>query len=172
MIFARSPLMRLMMSGGVPRGATSAHQTLASKPGTPASIMVGTSGSAPERCGPVTASGRNFPALICGMAGTMSENTIWICPATRSVTAWMVPLYGICTMFTPTALLYISPLICDWMPLPPEPKLSWPGLAFSRAVNSATVLAAIDGCTTSTWPAAATIEIGAKSLIGSKPSRL
>ena len=42
----------------------------------------------------VTASGRNLPALMCGMAGTMSAKTSCTCPATRSDTACTVPLYG------------------------------------------------------------------------------
>jgi hypothetical protein len=63
-------------------------------------------------------------------------------------------LVGTCTMFTPVIDLNISPLMCDWMPLPPEPKLSWPGRVFASVTSSATL--DTDGCTTSTWPAVAT----------------
>ena len=72
-------------------------------------------------------------------------------------------------MSTPAADLNISPEICDWMPLPPEPKLSLPGCVLASAINSFTFAAGTEGCTTSTWPALATIEIGEKSAIGSKP---
>jgi len=67
-------------------------------------------------------------------------------------------------MSTPAAALNISPEMCDWMPLPPEPKLSLPGCAFASAISSPTLFAATDGCTTSTCPALAIIEIGAKSV--------
>jgi len=45
-----------------------------------------------ERSAVVTASARKRPLRICGTAGTMSENTISICPPTTSETASTVPL--------------------------------------------------------------------------------
>ncbi len=94
------------------------------------------------------------------------------CPLITSISDWPLPLYGTCTMSTPVAALNISPLMCDWMPLPPDPKFSCPGFAFASAMSSATVFAGTEGCTTSTWPALATIDTGAKSAMGSKPRRL
>ena len=71
-------------------------------------------------------------------------------------------------MSTPAAALNISPEMCDWMPLPPEPKLSLPGCDLASAISSFTFFAGTDGCTTSTCPALAIIEIGAKSVNASK----
>jgi hypothetical protein len=59
-----SAFRRCTTSFGVPRGAYSACHDTISKPLTPASAMVGTSGSSDERLGDVTASARNLPALI------------------------------------------------------------------------------------------------------------
>ena len=43
--------------------------------------------------------------------------------------------------------------------------MSLPGLARASAVNSASVVAGTDGCTTSTWPALATIDTGAHRIL-------
>ena len=44
--------------------------------------------------------------------------------------------------------------------------------SFDLAISSLTLFAGTEGCTTSTWPALATIVTGAKSFCGSKPRRL
>ena len=50
-----------MIGSGVPAGANSANQAVASKPGKPASTMVGRSGDDGARVSEVTASGRTLP---------------------------------------------------------------------------------------------------------------
>ena len=59
----RSASSRSTMGWGVPAGVISANQPVYSKPGTPASATVGTSGSSGERSLPVTASARRRSPL-------------------------------------------------------------------------------------------------------------
>ena len=47
------------------------NHALVSKPATPASCMVGTFGSFASRVGPLVASARNLPAVICGSTDGM-----------------------------------------------------------------------------------------------------
>src|SRR5215475_1281908 len=61
-----SALNRSTIAFGVPAGAPIAAQVRHSNPGTPASVIVGTSGSSGERLGLGTASARSLPALMCG----------------------------------------------------------------------------------------------------------
>ena len=57
------------MSGGVPFGASSTFQLASSKSATPASLKVGTLGSAAERALPVTANGLTEPEFHRGLGG-------------------------------------------------------------------------------------------------------
>jgi len=56
------------MGLGVPAGTTTPCMNAASRPDTPASAKVGTSGSRDDRFPLVTASARNLPAVTCGTA--------------------------------------------------------------------------------------------------------
>src|SRR3954471_18708270 len=69
-----SPFSLCTSAESAPYGKATAHHRVALYPGTPASIIVGTSGNAGERSAMVTASGRTRPDLMCGIAGTMSAN--------------------------------------------------------------------------------------------------
>src|SRR3954468_3155232 len=69
----------------------------------------------------------------------------------------------------PAASRYSSVARCRIVPLPPEPKLYWPGLAFSMAMKSRLLVAlTLFGFTTSTMGVAPRIAIGVKSLGMSK----
>ena len=68
-------------------GATKPAQASMSKPVTPASSMVGSSGNSALRLMRVTPSARNAPAWTCGMPVVKSTNIIDTRPASRSVRA-------------------------------------------------------------------------------------
>ncbi len=68
------------------------YQAVESKPFSPTSSIVGTSGNAAERCGEVTARGRILPPLTAPTAGPSEVNSIGICPPMRSVIAGPPPL--------------------------------------------------------------------------------
>src|SRR5215475_6551339 len=70
----------MTMSFGVAAGATNMPQPAASKPGTPASAIVGISGAVGQRVSDETPSARTFPAWIWGSEGSGSENRTWMCP--------------------------------------------------------------------------------------------
>ena len=55
-----------MIARGTPRGTAKAHQEVTTKSGTPASAIVGTSGSVGQRSALVTASARMRPSWITG----------------------------------------------------------------------------------------------------------
>ena len=65
---------------GVAFGAMKPTQSVAAKPGTPASAKVGTSGRIGERSVPPVASARSKPALMIGAIAGMASNRIWVCP--------------------------------------------------------------------------------------------
>ena len=58
----------------------------------PASATVGTSGTIGERLALLTASGRNFSALIWGSAEEMPSNITGTCPPMTSMSAGALPL--------------------------------------------------------------------------------
>src|SRR6516162_5347443 len=66
----------MTISVGVATGATNMPQPAASKPGTPASAIVGMSGAVGQRLGDETPSARTFPAWIWGSEGSGSENRL------------------------------------------------------------------------------------------------
>ena len=84
-----------MTSGGVPAGAISPNHVEMSKPGTPASAIVGRSGASFDRCDVVTASARSLPALTCTIAFARLSNMSWVSPASSAWVAGAAPLYGI-----------------------------------------------------------------------------
>src|SRR5712692_5737045 len=107
-----SALSRSTSGAGVAAGTTTPCQVIASKPGTPASETVGSSGTVPERCAVVTASARSRPALIYGITEAEVANMSCACPAITSVSASCAPLYGMCTICTPVIALKSSPASC------------------------------------------------------------
>ena len=115
-----SALSRSIVAAGVAAGTTTPCQVIASKPGTPASEIVGSSGTVAERCAPVTASARSLPALIYGIAEAEVANISWACPAITSVSAGCAPLYGMCSIWTPVIALKSSPARCAAAPLPED----------------------------------------------------
>src|SRR3954452_4891308 len=68
-----SLLSLAITSAAVPAGAKKANQLLMSKPGTPASAIVGISGADGERWVLVTASARSLPERTWAIAGGMPE---------------------------------------------------------------------------------------------------
>ncbi len=79
------------ISAGVPAGATIPLHDSDTKPGNPLSIMVGTSASSALRAGPVTASGRSLPSLMCPSSTEVGSNAMSIWPVSMSVTALAAP---------------------------------------------------------------------------------
>ena len=104
-----SALSLAMISFGVPFGATNPNHDCTSKPATPASPIVGTSGAEGERCALVTANARSLPAFTCGNAEGMLSNITCTCPPIISVIAGALPLYGMCTISTFASILNNSP---------------------------------------------------------------
>ena len=93
-----------------------------------------------------------------------------ICPASRSVMANGLLLYGTCRMSTPASCLNISPATrLDALPLP---KVSLPGFFLAKATRSPTLLCGDAGLTTSTCPPLPRPVMGAKSFTGSYESFL
>ncbi len=70
-------------------------------------------------------------------------------------------------MSTPAMDFNHSPDRRDWLPLPPEAKVSSPGRALASATNSRTFFAGTALCTTRMFEVMNTCEIGAKSFTGS-----
>src|SRR6267378_1359746 len=79
-----SAFSRLMIAAGVPAGTSNPNHEVISKSGSPASGIVGTSGSRLARLCTVTASGLTFPALICEPMYTTLENIIDTSPPRRA----------------------------------------------------------------------------------------
>ena len=68
-----------------------------------------------------------------------------------SVSAGAEPRYGTCCIFTPVIAMNSSPERWMVVPLPADAKLTLPGLALAYSMNSATVLAGTEGCTSMTF---------------------
>ena len=81
-----------MMAGGVPAGAMRPLQELTSKPASPDSISVGTSGSCGRRCVPATASARSLGFLAWGMAESEVTKLMDTSPESNAFMAGAVPL--------------------------------------------------------------------------------
>src|SRR5665213_446976 len=152
---------------GTFRGAHRPNQTEFSKLGTPASSIVGTSGSKEERFLLVTASACTAPALICPYALTKLSNMMGVRPEMTSIYAGDEPRYGTCVKLMPASNLNISPERCWPVPTPPEAKLIWPGLFLAKSTSSLTECAGRFLLTTSTKEKSASIPTGVKSPIGS-----
>src|SRR5439155_1872013 len=151
----------------MPFGPSTPEYSTMSKSGSPASIMVGTSGAAATRFGVVTASARSLPAFECEIAGGMVENTNVTSPPRIACVAGLLPLYGTCSTSTPAADFSISPQRCTMVPLPEDPYEYLPEPDLSSAISSRTLLACVLGCTTSMSGVEATIATKVKSFIES-----
>jgi hypothetical protein len=92
-----------------------------------------------RRCGEVTTSARTLLPRTCGSieAGESARKSTR--PPITSAYAPVTPLYGICVKFTCATTLNSSTTMCVSVPVPLEPKVSLPGLAFAAARNSASV---------------------------------
>ena len=71
-----------MIGFGVPAGTKKPLHNPTTTSGTPASAMVGTSGSSRVRFAPVTASARSLPACTCAVVGGGSMIAIEALPET------------------------------------------------------------------------------------------
>ncbi|CAB3921397.1 hypothetical protein LMG26684_05734 [Achromobacter mucicolens] len=89
-----------------------------------------------------------------------------MCPATRSVMAGPLPLYGTCSAWMPVCCLSSSPASCAGEPLPGEPNDSLPGLARAYCRNSCSVFTGIDFVTTIRLCSRSRQVMGARSLAG------
>ena len=91
----------VMMSLGVPPGAKIANHAWVWKLLTPASIMVGTSGSTLARFGPVVPSARTAPERTCGAPVETKSSNRGTWPAITSFIASGLERYGTWRMETP-----------------------------------------------------------------------
>src|SRR6266581_7419861 len=101
------------------------------------------------------------------MAGGNAVNAIGVWPPIVEVSAGAAPLNGTMARSRPNVSLNNSPLRWGVDPVAGWAKLYLPGLAFTSAISSRTVLAGTSGLTISTLGEVATNVTGAKSLIGS-----
>ncbi|MNR00373.1 hypothetical protein D3C85_1161430 [compost metagenome] len=151
----------------MPFGADRPNQIVTSKPGRPASAIVGTLGSASERVAPVTPSALTLPVeMYCTWLDTVS-NIIEMRPPSKSVNAAAEPLYGTWTISMPAIDLNNSPDKWLELPLPAEPKVSAPGFCLASATSSLTLLTGRLFGTTSTLTVEATEPTASNDLSGS-----
>src|SRR6266853_3562803 len=87
-------------------------------------------------------------------------------PASTSCSAGAGPLYGTWNRSTWAALFKSSPQRWLVEALPPEPKLSAPGLLFARAMTSPSVFTGRLGCATQTFGVVAALVTGVRSFRG------
>src|SRR5687768_13410017 len=123
---------------GIPAGPTIPYHATATKPGKPASAIVGMSGSDGERCGAVTPKPLSLPDLMNGIEDERLAKLKSTCPPSSPVSDSVAPLNGTWTVLMPAMLLKSSPERCTEVPAPELLKLSLPGLAFARAISSFT----------------------------------
>ncbi len=90
-----------------------------SKPRTPASAIVGTSGSSGSRTGPSRASARSFPDLMCASDGATFTTPTCTSPARMALTTGGTPLNGMCRIGMWASLRNCS--VASMNTLPPEP---------------------------------------------------
>jgi len=92
MIFSSAWQVPSTKACGIPAGPISVNQVSTSKPGPPASAIVGRSGNPEDRLLPVTASARIRRDWMCGIAVGMLSIMNCTCPDSRSVIAGPPPL--------------------------------------------------------------------------------
>ena len=130
---------RSMTAGGVFAGANNPCQLVACNAASPASRVVGVSGSAEIRSGLATASAFSWPACSSFIveAGVSNSNCTW--PLIRSGTAAAPPLYGTCSLSMPVNRLKRSPIRWLIECMPNDAKLVVPGFALAYLTRSASV---------------------------------
>ena len=117
------------MGCGVPAGASRANHDVASKPGNPASTMVGRSGALDERLSEVMAMPRTRPSRTSGRLAP----AFWMPTGTTPpmTSARLAPRYGMCSILMPARWQNSSPATCCGVPTPGVPYDSLPGLALA-----------------------------------------
>ena len=120
---------RATIASGRWAGAINAMSVEDSKPVTPASCSVGTSGARGVRSAVLTASIFTRPACRWGNAVTASMKHILTSPESNAWAAGAPPRYGTCTISIPA--MDISNSVARWLvaPMPAEEKLISPGRA-------------------------------------------
>ena len=126
---------------GVPAGASRPSHVTASKPGTPASLKVGSSGASGERVAVVMASALACPFLAKASAVAMLSNCMSMRLPARSSSDWLLPLYGTWTALAPSWLSIIKAVRCCEVPMPLVPYETASGLALILATSSCTLWA-------------------------------
>ena len=119
------------MSGGVFEFTCRPYQFTVRTPEMPASVVVGTLGISDERSVPVVASAASLLPSTNGTTLEISPNAASIVPPMMSATDWLVPRYGTWVTSIPASLCKSSIDRCVVVPMPAEPKVSLPGLAFA-----------------------------------------
>src|SRR5690349_9252373 len=137
------------MSFGNAAGPKKAYQLDMSYPGTPDSESVGRSGQAGVRFAVDTAMARTRPALAAPIVEGTDPNERSTSPVETARMLGPAPLNGMCIMRVSVSDMSSSAARCEGAPLPPEPKLSLPGLAFASAISSRADLTGTEGCVTS-----------------------
>src|SRR5215470_10998542 len=108
MVLLMAALSLSTIGFGVPAGAIRPSQIVASNPGTPASAMVGTSGSTLDRVVAVVPSARTWPAWTLDAMVVMASNIISICPPMTALRLSPAALCGTWTMSVPVIFLNSS----------------------------------------------------------------
>src|SRR4029077_19798309 len=124
----------------MPAGAITPVQVGARYPGTPASAIVGSSGTAGERASPLSPSARTLPSRAEGAIDWRASNMRSSCPAIRSVIAGAHPRYGTCTISVAVMYLNNSPPTWPGEPLLDEAFVSLPGSFLAYSISSFTEL--------------------------------
>src|SRR5260370_247996 len=119
-----------MISGGVLAGTKIPSQESTSRPGTPASDMVGTSGASGLRFDDSTAMPLACPDCTYGRPAAIESKNRSTRPASRSVNAGGEPLYGTSSSLMPAAFMKAAATSCWPVPTPAAATGNEPGLAF------------------------------------------
>src|SRR6185295_1717951 len=106
---------------GVPAGAATMIHEEASYPGTPPSLIVGSSGRRGDRTAVLMPSARTRPSRMTGRKDIRLSTTSWIRPVMRSVSDSVVALYDTNWMSTPAIDLNNSADRNDVAPAPIAP---------------------------------------------------
>ena len=115
-----SRFRRCTTSCVVPAGAKIPYQLRAvSISGYPMSRMVGTSGIAASRLGPITASALSLPARMCGRL-VAESNMNSTCPPSSATIPGAMPLYATCVAEVPAASENNTPARCESDPAPAD----------------------------------------------------
>src|SRR3989441_7337809 len=102
-------------------GTNTPNSAPRTKSSTPASAIVGTSGTSGERAPPVMTSALTWPALMRPTEVAMPVISISICPDTTSAMPAPPPLYGTCVMLSLKRCANSSPIRWGLEPTPGEP---------------------------------------------------